>query len=135
MVRIHMTHKLKKANTFAIIGFLAPFVAAGITCGLLLIAGDEFKVSRVFLVYELVIPLVLITGVVLCIKSIPQIPELGDKDYAYTGLFLGIFFLAVFLLSLTLFRLMIRSSALFKAEDNIHMVAPIPELGTYCGLL
>ena len=103
MVRIRMTHKPKKANTFAITGFLAPFVAAGITCMLLLIGGDEFKASMTFLIYKLVIPLVLITGVVLSIKSIPHIPELGDKDYAYTGLFLGIFFLAVFLLSLHYF--------------------------------
>jgi hypothetical protein len=95
-----MINKPKKANSLAVAGFLAPFVAAGITCGLLLIAGDEFKSSRVFLIYQLTIPLVLITGIVLGIKSIPHIPLLGDKDYAYTGLFLSIFFLVVFLLSL-----------------------------------
>jgi len=91
---------LKKANNFAILGFLAPFVAAGITCGLLLIAGDDFKSSGVFLIYQITIPLVLIIGIVLGVKSIPHIPELGDKDYAYSGLSLGIFFLVVFLLSL-----------------------------------
>ena len=95
---------MKKANNFAILGFLAPFVAAGITCGLLLIAGDGFKSSGVFLIYQVVIPLVLIIGVVLGVKSIPHIPELGDKDYAYSGLFLGIFFLVVFLLSLIYLR-------------------------------
>lgn len=95
-----LTNKPKKANTLAIAGFLAPFVAAGITCGLLLIAGDDFKFSGVFLIYQLVVPLVLIIGVVLGVKSIPHIPELGDKDYAYSGLFLSIFFLVVFLLSL-----------------------------------
>ena len=95
-----MNNKPKKANSLAVAGFLSTFVAAGITCGLLLIAGDEFKSSRVFLIYQLTIPLVLITGIVLAIKSIPHIPELGDKDYAYTGLFLSIFFLVVFLLSL-----------------------------------
>ena len=95
-----MTNGLKKANSLAIAGFLAPFVAAGVLCGLLLIAGDDFKSSRVFLIYQLIIPLVLITGIVLGIKSIPHIPELGDKDYAYTGLFLSIFFLGVFVLSL-----------------------------------
>ncbi len=99
-----MTNKPKKANSLAVAGFLAPFVAAGITCGLLLISGDGFKSSRVFLIYQLTIPLVLITGVVLGIKSIPHIPELGDKDYAYTGLFLSIFFLVVFLLSLRYLR-------------------------------
>jgi len=95
-----MTNRLKKANSLAVAGFLAPFVAAGITCGLLLMAGDDFKSSKVFIAYQLAIPLVLITGVVLGIKSIPHIPELGDKDYAYSGLFLSILFMVVFLLSL-----------------------------------
>jgi len=95
-----MTNPLKKANTLAIAGFLAPFVAAGITCGLLLIAGDDFKSSGVFVVYQFTVPLILIIGVILGIKAIPYIPELGDKDYAYTGLVLSIFFLVVFLLSL-----------------------------------
>ncbi len=98
-----LTQPPKKANTFAIAGFLAPFVAAGITCGLILMAGDDFRSSKVFLIYELVIPMVLIIGVIMGIKSIPRVPELGDKDYAYTGLFLSIFFLAVFSLSLFYF--------------------------------
>ncbi len=95
-----MTNELKKANTLAVAGFLAPFVATGIACVLLLIAGDEFKSSRIFIIYQISIPLILIIGVILGIKSIPHISELGDKDYAYSGLFLSIFFLAVFLLSL-----------------------------------
>ena len=96
-----MTNGLKKANSLAVAGFLAPFVAAGVLCGLLLIAGDDFKSSKIFIIYQITIPLILITGIVLGIKSIPHIPELGDKDYAYTGLFLSIFFLVVFLLSLS----------------------------------
>ena len=95
-----MTNGLKKANTLAVAGFLAPFVAAGVVCGLLLITGDEFKSSKIFIIYQIAIPLILITGIVLGVKSIPHIHELGDKDYAYSGLFLSIFFLAVFLLSL-----------------------------------
>ncbi len=95
-----MVNNPRKANTLAIAGFLAPFVAAGITCGLLLMAGDDFKSSKVFIAYQLAIPLVLLTGVVLGIRSIPRIPRLGDKDYAYSGLFLSILFLVVFLLSL-----------------------------------
>jgi len=98
-----MIRSPKKANTFAILGFLAPFVAAGITCGLLLMAGDDFRSSGIFRVYQFAVPSVLIAGVVLGIKSIPHIPELGDKDYAYTGLFLSLFFLVVFLLSLIYF--------------------------------
>jgi hypothetical protein len=98
-----LTQKPKKANTFAIAGFLTPFVAAGITCGLILMAGDDFRSSKVFLIYELVIPVLLIIGVIMSIKSIPRIPALGDKDYAYTGLLLSIFFLAVFFLSLLYF--------------------------------
>ena len=99
-----MTNKPKKANSLAVAGFLAPFVAAGVLCGLLLITGDEFKSSKIFIIYEIAIPLILITGIVLGIKSIPHIPRLGDKDYAYTGLFLSIFFLVVFLLSLRYLR-------------------------------
>ena len=95
-----MTNGLKKANTRAIAGFLAPFVAAGVICGLLLVAGDDFKASKIFIIYQIAIPLILIAGIVLGVKSIPHIHELGDKDYAYTGLFLSIFFSVVFLLSL-----------------------------------
>ncbi|MBT3259778.1 MAG: hypothetical protein HN366_25460 [Deltaproteobacteria bacterium] len=98
-----MTHKPKKANSLAVAGFLAPFVAAGVLCVLLLITGDEFKSSKIFIIYQIAIPLILITGIFLGIKSIPHIPLLGDKDYAYTGLFLSIFSLAVFLLSLRYF--------------------------------
>lgn len=98
-----MTNNPKKANTLAIAGFLAPFVAAGITCGLLLMAGDDFKSSKVFIVYQLIIPPILMAGVALGVKSIPHIPRLGDKDYAYSGLFLNLFFLVVFLLSLIYF--------------------------------
>jgi hypothetical protein len=98
-----MTHKPKKANSLAVAGFLAPFVAAGVVCVLLLIAGDEFKSSKIFIIYQIAIPLILITGIFLGIKSIPHIPLLGDKDYTYTGLFLSIFSLAVFLLSLRYF--------------------------------
>jgi len=98
-----MTNKPKKANSLAVAGFLAPFVAAGVLCGLLLITRDEFKSSKIFIIYQIAIPLILITGIVLGIKSIPHIPELGDKDYAYTGLFLSIFFLVVFILSLIYF--------------------------------
>ena len=98
-----MSDRSKKANTFAILGFLSPFVAAGITCGLILMAGDDFKSSGLFLVYRFAIPPILIAGVVLGIKAIPHISELGDKDYAYTGLFLSLFFLAVFSLSLIYF--------------------------------
>jgi hypothetical protein len=98
-----MVDNPKKANTFAVAGFLAPFVAAGITCALLLMAGDDFKSSKIFVVYQLVIPPFLMAGVVLGVKSIPHIPRLGDKDYAYSGLFLNVFFLVVFLLSLIYF--------------------------------
>ncbi len=94
-----MKKKPPKANTFAILGFFSPFVAAGITCGLLLISGEDFGNSGVFLVYLIAVPLILIVGLVLGIKSIPRIHELGDKDYAYTGLFLDIFSLFVFFLS------------------------------------
>jgi hypothetical protein len=57
-----LKNKPQKANTLAVMGFLAPFVAAGMTCGLLLISGDSFRASGVFVIYQIVTPLVLITG-------------------------------------------------------------------------
>lgn len=66
-----MTNHPKKANSFAVAGFPAPFVAAGVVCVLLLITGDEFNSSKVFIIYQIAIPRILITGIVLGIKSIP----------------------------------------------------------------
>jgi len=76
----------QKPNSLAIAGFLAPFVAAGITGLLLLSLGEDLKPFKVSIAYLTITPLILLTGVVLSLKSIPLVEEFGDKDYAYSGL-------------------------------------------------
>jgi len=93
----------QKPNSLAIAGFLAPFVAAGITGLLLLCLGEDLKPFKVSIVYLTITPLILLTGIVLSLKSIPLVQELGDKDYAYSGLILNILFLIVYATSLIYF--------------------------------
>jgi hypothetical protein len=90
-------------NSLAIAGFLAPFVAAGITGLLLLGLGEDLKPFKVSIAYLTITPLILLTGIVLSLKSIPLVQELGDKDYAYSGLILNILFLIVYITSLIYF--------------------------------
>ena len=47
-----------------------------------------------------VIPVLLAAGVFLSVKSIAFIEEKGDKDYAYSGLVLNLFFALLYLASL-----------------------------------
>jgi hypothetical protein len=42
------------------------------------------------------IPLILIAGLFLSLSSIPRIRDLGDKDYAYSGLVLNSFFILLY---------------------------------------
>lgn len=93
----------QKPNSLAIAGFLAPFVAAGITGLLLLGLGEDLKPFKVSIAYLTITPLILLTGIVLSLKSIPLVQELGDKDYAYSGLILNILFLIVYATSLIYF--------------------------------
>ncbi len=93
----------QKPNNLAIAGFLAPFVAAGITGLLLLGLGEDLKPFKVSIAYLTITPLILLTGIVLSLKSIPLVEELGDKDYAYSGLILNILFLIVYVTSLIYF--------------------------------
>ncbi|MBL7203441.1 MAG: hypothetical protein ISS63_03780 [Desulfobacteraceae bacterium] len=93
----------QKPNGLAIAGFLAPFVAAGITGLLLLGLGEDLKPFKVSIAYLTITPLILLTGIVLSLKSIPLVQELGDKDYAYSGLILNILFLIVYVTSLIYF--------------------------------
>lgn len=93
----------QKANSLAIAGFLAPFVAAGITGILILAFGEEITSSWASISYLTIVPLTLLTGIVLCLKSIPLIEKLGDKDYAYSGLTLNILFLIVYITSVIYF--------------------------------
>ena len=93
----------QKPNGLAIAGFLAPFVAAGITGLLLLGLGEDLKPFKVSIAYLTITPLILLTGIILSLKSIPLVKELGDKDYAYSGLILNILFLIVYVTSLIYF--------------------------------
>jgi len=93
----------RKANSLAIAGFLAPFAAAGITGILILGFEEDITSSWVSILYLTIVPLGLLTGVILCLKSIPLIEELGDKDYAYSGLTLNILFLIVYIISVIYF--------------------------------
>jgi hypothetical protein len=47
-----------------------------------------------------IIPLILALGLILSIKSIPLIEKLGDRDYAYSGLVLNIFFILFYIIAL-----------------------------------
>jgi len=93
----------QKPNSLAIAGFFAYFVAAGITGLLLLAVGEDLKPFKVSIAYLAITPLILLTGIVLSLKSIPLVQELGDKDYAYSGLILNILFLFVYVTSLIYF--------------------------------
>jgi hypothetical protein len=49
------------------------------------------------------VPIILVAGLAAAIRSIPRIKDLGDKDYAYSGLTLNIVFLAVYVFSVVVF--------------------------------
>jgi len=93
----------QKPNRLAIAGFLTPFAAAGITGILILWFEGDAKSCWVPVLYLTMVPLVLVAGLVLCLKSIPLIEELGDKDYAYSGLTLNVLFLMVYITSVIYF--------------------------------
>jgi len=99
-----MTHrKFQRPNSLAIAGFLAPFAAAGIA-GILILGFKENVTSlRGSILYLTTVPLVLLTGLICSLKSIPYIEELGDKDYAYSGLTLDVLFLIAYVSSLIYF--------------------------------
>ena len=89
----------QRANSLAISGFLAPFVAAGTTGILILGFGEGITSFRGAVLYLTIVPLILLTGIICSLKSIPLIEKLGDKDYAFSGLTLNILFLMVHILS------------------------------------
>jgi len=53
--------------------------------------------KAVFFVFT---PLILAAGLYASLRAIPLIPERGDKDYAYSGLVLNLFFILLYLSSL-----------------------------------
>jgi hypothetical protein len=92
--------EFRKTNNRAIAGFLLPFVAAGLASVLVLGFDKDSLPFQLWVPFVTVIPLILILGLTLSLKSIPFIEKLGDKDYAYSGLVLNIFFILFYIASL-----------------------------------
>lgn len=102
--------QFKKTNNRAVLGFLLPFLAMGAASGVVLwnrAFGLPFPLWFPLLT---LVPILLVAGLVLSITSIPRIEDLGDKDYAYSGLTLNIFLLLLFLLSILYYFFHIRSA-------------------------
>ena len=95
--------RLGKTNHLAVVGFLLPFAAAGLTALMMLVAREDFMSLRVSLFYLVIVPLILLSGAILSLKSIPMIPEKGDRDYAYSGLTMNILFFFFYIISLICF--------------------------------
>jgi hypothetical protein len=94
--------EFRKANHLAIIGFLCPFLAAGITAAFLLGEGPGLR-AHVYSPWYLVInPVILVAGIVLSLRSIKRIEILGDRDYAYSGLVLNLLFLTFYVISIVI---------------------------------
>jgi hypothetical protein len=94
--------EFRKANHLAIIGFLCPFLAAGITAAFLLGEGPGSQ-AHIYSPYYLVTnPVILGAGVILSLRSIKRIETLGDRDYAYSGLVLNLLFLTLYLMSIAI---------------------------------
>lgn len=89
-----------KTNHRAIAGFLLPFLAAGCASVFVLYGRSDVLSSRFRFLLLAVVPAILIAGLVLSAKSIPRIKDLGDKDYAFSGLVLNIFFILIYIASL-----------------------------------
>jgi hypothetical protein len=87
---------MKKSNNLAVFGFLFPFAAAAIAGSLILAVKRDFTSTKFLIPYFSIVPLVLLSGLVCSIRSIPLIPDLDDKDYAYSGLTLNILFLMIY---------------------------------------
>jgi hypothetical protein len=89
----------RKTNHPAIVGFLLPFVSAGLASVYVLCNPADYASFRFRVLFIVLIPLVLGLGLFLSIRSIPLIQEKGDKDYAYSGLVMNIFFILLYAFS------------------------------------
>ena len=90
----------RKTNHPAIIGFLIPFVVAALASTYVLYHSGDLISFGFWVCFLVIIPLMLLLGLFLSLKSIPLIKDRGDKDYAYSGLVLNIFFILLYLASL-----------------------------------
>lgn len=90
----------RKTNHPAILGFLMPFATAGLASTYVLYRRGDLISFGFWLCFLVLIPLMLIGGLILSLKSIPLIKARGDKDYAYSGLVLNIFFALLYIASL-----------------------------------
>lgn len=90
---------MRKPNHLAILGFLLPFVAAGVAAGLVLVVGRPAAAAFV-VPYLTLVPGLLLGALVAACKSFRLFAERNDQDYAYAGLTLSLIFLAVYAVSL-----------------------------------
>src|SRR4030042_1858966 len=90
----------RKTNHPAIAGFLMPFFCAGFASFYVLFGKGDYGSYRFLVSFLGIIPILLGAGLFLSIKSIALIEEKGDKDYAYSGLVLNLFFSLLYLASL-----------------------------------
>jgi len=90
----------RKANNKAIAGFLLPFLTAALASLFVIWKQGTLLSSLLWLPFVTIIPLLLLTGLYLSIRSIPLIDKRGDRDYAIYGLVLNLFFLLLYIFSL-----------------------------------
>jgi hypothetical protein len=91
---------LRKTNHPAIAGFLTPFLCAGFASFYVLFGIGDYGSYRFLISFLGIIPALLVAGIFLSAKSIGLVQEKGDKDYAYSGLVLNLFFALLYLASL-----------------------------------
>jgi hypothetical protein len=94
---------MREPNHHAIAGFLLPFCAAGMAALAVLATGEDHSSLTFGILFLGMIPIILLGGLCLSLRSIPLIVQRGDKDYAYSGLTLNILFTFLYLLSLLYF--------------------------------
>jgi hypothetical protein len=94
-----IANQKSQINHPAIVGFLLPFLAAGTACACVLYGGGNLATLFYKAVFFVFTPLILAAGLFSSLRSIPLIPERGDRDYAYSGLVLNIFFILLYLSS------------------------------------
>ena len=94
---------MKKSNNLAVLGFLLPFAAAAIAGSLILTVRKDFASTKFLIPYMSLVPVTLLFGLLCSIRSIPLIPDLNDKDYAYSGLTLNVLFIVIYIISIIYF--------------------------------